>query len=90
MAHMSTNVRAWKSCLGRGDMFYVLCVQEERLAECQMGICEGCVWVDHANGEGGYCMIVMRELECSLFIYLVLKIMASRRLLRKKNQTGVL
>ena len=34
-------------------MFYVLCVQEERLAKCQMGICEGCVWVDHANGEGG-------------------------------------
>jgi SNF family Na+-dependent transporter len=33
-------------------------------------------------------MIVMRELECSLFIYLVLKIMASRRLL-KKNQTMV-
>ena len=33
-------------------------------------------------------MIVMRKLECSLFIYLVLKIMASRRLL-KKNQTMV-
>jgi hypothetical protein len=31
-------------------------------------------------------MIVMRELECSLFIYLVLKIVASRRLLSKKNQ----